>query len=102
MRLVPGVEHFFLVPLFGLVEQASADPLDEAAREQRPSRPPRSGEDRGLDRPQAPLAEVLESFAVGLRNDEPRVALALRPVEWKRDLVGTLLHSLPVFGGAPG
>ena len=60
LRLVPGVEQLLLVAPLGIVEQAPADPLDEAAREQRAARAPRAGEDRRLDRPQAPLAEMLE------------------------------------------
>ena len=34
LRLVPGVKQLFLVALLGIVEQAAADALDEAAREQ--------------------------------------------------------------------
>jgi len=37
------VEQFLFVAALGLVEQPPADPLDEAAREQRPARAARSG-----------------------------------------------------------
>ena len=89
LRLVPGVEQLLLVALLGLVEQPPADPLDEAAREQGPARAPRAGQDRRLDRPHAPFAEMVERLAVGVGDDEARVAVGLRPVERKRDLVRT-------------
>ena len=66
LGLVPGVEQLLLVALLGIVEQAPADPLDEAAREQGAARSARPDQDRRLDRPQAPLAEMLERVAVGV------------------------------------
>ena len=35
---------------------------------------------------------MVERLAVGVADDEARIALALRPVERERDLVGTALH----------
>src|SRR5689334_22047086 len=87
------MEQLFFVALLGFVEKASANPLDEAARKKRATRPSRPGEDRRLDRPHAPLAEMIECLAIGLGDDDPGVALALGPVERKRDLVRPLLHS---------
>ena len=88
LRLVPGVEQLFLVALLRLVEQPPADPLDEAAREQGPARAPWPGQDRRLDRPQAPLAEMFEGLAIRIGDDEPGIPFGLRPVERERDLVG--------------
>ena len=58
----------------------------------RPARAPRPGQDRRLDRPHAPVAEMIERLAIGVADDEARVAVALRPVERQRDLVRPLLH----------
>ena len=90
--VVPGVEELFLIAVLSLVEQPAAYPLDEAASEQSAAGAPRSGQDRRLDRPHAPAAEMLEGLPIRVGDDEAEVALALRPVEWKRDLVGTALH----------
>src|ERR1043165_8285546 len=97
--LVPGVKDFFLVPLFGVVEEPSLDPLHEASREQAAPRAPWASQDGSFDGPQAPAAEMLESLAVGVRDDEAGVAFGMGPVERKRDLVRPLLHCwLPVLG----
>src|SRR5436190_12423327 len=97
LRLVPGMEQFFLITLLGLVEQTAPNAFNEAAGEQRSARPSRPGEYRRLDGPHAPVAEVVEGFAVRIGSDEPRMAVAIRPVERERDLVGPLLHC--GFGG---
>src|SRR5439155_9612636 len=76
-----------------LVEEPTADPFDEAAREQGPTGTAWAGEDRRLDLPQAPLAKMFECFAIGVGDDETGVAFALGPVERKGDLVRALLHS---------
>src|SRR5450756_355569 len=88
--------------MLGFVEQATADAFDEASREKRPPRAPRPGQDRRLDRPQAPFAEMLEGIAVGVRRDEASVPIALRPVERQRDLIRPLLHSCLPGGAAAG
>ena len=87
LRRVPGVEQLLLVVALGLVEQAPADPRDEAARQQRPARSARPGQDRRLDRPHRPLAEMIERRAIGVADEEALVLPDLRPVERKRDLV---------------
>src|SRR6185437_14225056 len=101
LRMVPCVEQLLFVALVGVIEQPPADSLDEAAREQTPARTPWTGEDGRLDRPHAEAAEVLERLAVRVRNDESGIAVALRPVERERDLVGGLLHG-SVFGACAG
>src|SRR5205823_2102836 len=98
LRLVPGMEQLFFVAPVGIVEQAPADALHEAARQQRAARPARPGEDRRLDRPHAEIAEMLERFAIGVGNDEAGVAFALRPVERERDLVRPELHGWALGG----
>ena len=92
LGLVPGVEQLFLVALVGVIEHPPANAFDEGPSEQSAPRPARTGKDRRLDGPHAELAEMVERVAVCLADDEPLVAVALRPVERKRDLVGTLLH----------
>ena len=92
LRLVPGVEQLLLVALLGLVEQPPADALDEAARKQRAARAPRAGQDRRLDRPQAPLAEMLERLAVGVGDDEAGVASLCGQSSGSAIWSGPLLH----------
>src|SRR3954471_15046183 len=60
LRLIPRMEQFLLIAPLGIVEQASTNALDEAAREKSPARPPRARHDRRLYRPQAELAEMFE------------------------------------------
>ena len=74
------------------------NPFDETSGQQRAARTARAGQDGRLDRPQAPVAEMIEGLAVRVRYDEPRVAFRLRPVERKRDLVRLPLHS-SLLGG---
>ena len=98
LGLVPGVENLFLVAPVGLVDQAPPDPLGERPGKKRSAGAPWPGQDRRLDRPHAPVAEVIEGLAVGIGNDEPRFAVTLRPVQWERDLVRALFHSSPLGG----
>ena len=70
-----------LVAVLGLIDQPSTDPLNEISGKQRPARPARAGNDGRLDRPHAPLAEMVGRLAIGLGDDEPGLSIRLRPVE---------------------
>src|SRR4051794_30705885 len=87
------MEQLLFVAALRLVEQPPADAFDKASSEQGAARPPRPSQDRGLDRPHAPFAEMVESGAVGVGHDEAGVAVACGPVERERDLVRGRLHS---------
>src|SRR4051812_42738602 len=76
LRLVPGVEQFLFIALLGLIEQAPPNPFHEAAGKKRAARPPWPRQDRRLDWPHVPLAEMLERFAVSVRDDEPGISVA--------------------------
>ena len=53
-----------------------------------------------LDRPHAPVAEMLERVAVGVGNDEAARIVSLRPIERQRDLVRAAGHGDGAGGGA--
>ena len=97
---VPGVEQLRLAVTFRPVEQPAVNPLDEGAGEQRPSRTRRPGQDRRLDRPQAPSAKMLERLTIGFAEDEAAIVLDLGPIERERDLVRRRFHGDGLCCGA--